>query len=69
MDQDCWVLAAPGDYGDPGPYRNPEGTVAYEYKGPVEEPARRSEQAPAVRPTMEVTVVKPGRTSKPMSNH
>jgi hypothetical protein len=22
-----------GDYSDPGPYRNPEGTVAYELKG------------------------------------
>jgi FtsP/CotA-like multicopper oxidase with cupredoxin domain len=59
---------APGDYGDPGPYRHPEGTVAYEYKGPVEEPERRSEQAPA-GPTVEVTVIKPGRTSKSMSNH
>jgi FtsP/CotA-like multicopper oxidase with cupredoxin domain len=60
---------APADYGDPGPYRHPEGTVAYEYRGPVEEPARRSEQAPAGRPTVEVTVVKPGGSSKPMSNH
>ena len=24
---------AAGDYGDPGPYRHPEGTVAYEFKG------------------------------------
>ena len=23
----------PDDYGDPGPYRNPEGTVAHEYNG------------------------------------
>jgi manganese oxidase len=60
---------AAGDYGDPGPYRNPEGTVAYEYKGPLEEPERRSEQTPAGRPTVEVKVVKPGSTPKPMSNH
>jgi hypothetical protein len=26
---------APGDYADPGSYRHPEGTVAYEYKGAV----------------------------------
>jgi FtsP/CotA-like multicopper oxidase with cupredoxin domain len=33
---------APNDYRDPGPYKNPEGTVAYEFKGPTTEPARRS---------------------------
>jgi manganese oxidase len=59
----------PDDYGDPGPYRNPEGTVAYEYKGAVEEPARRSEISPAGRPAVEVTVIKPGRKSKSMSAH
>src|ERR1700730_3048889 len=52
---------ASGDYSDPGPYRHPQGTVAYEYKGPVEEPARRSENSPAGRPAVEVTVIKPGR--------
>jgi hypothetical protein len=33
---------APNDYRDPGPYKNPEGTVAYEFKGAVAEPPRRS---------------------------
>jgi FtsP/CotA-like multicopper oxidase with cupredoxin domain len=33
---------APNDYRDPGPYKNPEGTVAYEFKGPTGEPSRRS---------------------------
>ena len=51
---------APGDYSDPGPYRHPPGTVAYEYTGPVDEPARKSENSPAIRPAVEVTVVKPG---------
>jgi hypothetical protein len=32
----------PGDYRDPGPYRHPAGTVAYEYTGQLQEPARAS---------------------------
>jgi len=32
---------APADYGDPGPYKNPEGTVAYEFKGTTTEPPPR----------------------------
>jgi hypothetical protein len=58
---------APGDYSDPGPYRHPEGTVAYEYKGPVEEPARRSENSPTDRPAVELKVIKPG-SKTPMSH-
>lgn len=30
----------PGDYTDPGWYKHPAGTVAYEWKGPVPEPKR-----------------------------
>jgi hypothetical protein len=30
----------PGDYKDPGWYRHPAGTVAYEWKGEIPEPAR-----------------------------
>jgi FtsP/CotA-like multicopper oxidase with cupredoxin domain len=59
---------APGDYADPGPYRHPAGTVAYEYKGPVDEPARRSENSPTGRPAVEVTVIKPG-SKTPKSHH
>ena len=33
---------AANDYRDPGPYKNPEGTVAYEFKGAIAEPPRRS---------------------------
>jgi manganese oxidase len=60
---------AAGDYADPGPYRHPPGTVAYEYKAAVDEPVRRSETPSAGGPGIDVTVIKPG--SKPMSrsNH
>ena len=30
----------PGDYKDPGPYKHPQGTVAYEYIGQLQEPLR-----------------------------
>jgi hypothetical protein len=33
------------DYGDPGPYKNPEGTIAHEAED-YEQSARRSERAP-----------------------
>jgi hypothetical protein len=32
---------AHGDYGDPGAYRHPQGTVAYEVDAPPSEPVRR----------------------------
>ncbi|MDY0743569.1 copper oxidase [Paucibacter sp. R3-3] len=36
----------PGDYADPGPFKHPAGTVAYEYEGPMpSEPARAAEPA------------------------
>src|SRR6266566_3527446 len=39
------------DYGDPGPYRNPEGTVAHEVEGPAAQPVHRSESpTPRDRP-------------------
>ena len=34
----------PGDYKDPGWYQHPKGTVAYEYQGDLQQPARS--QAP-----------------------
>ncbi|MCC7183856.1 MAG: copper oxidase [Rhodocyclaceae bacterium] len=57
----------PGDYRDPGWYRHPQGTVAYEYPGPLAEPARfegaggqaMPRQRDALMPT-EVRVRKPG---------
>ncbi len=34
------------DYKDPGWYKHPEGTVAYEFKGSLDQPARAAEPAP-----------------------
>ena len=49
---------APGDYSDPGPYKHPPGTVAYEYKGDMSEPARQ--QGSPGKADIEMNVVKPG---------
>jgi hypothetical protein len=47
------------DYKDPGPYKNPLGTVAYEFKGAIPEaPSRKGATAPRQN-EVEVTVVKP----------
>ncbi|MDO9394257.1 MAG: copper oxidase [Methylotenera sp.] len=48
---------AKGDYKDPGPYKHPKGTVAYEFEGtvPLAERASASDEKPAV----EVQVRKP----------
>jgi hypothetical protein len=51
----------PGDYRDPGPYKHPEGTVAYEFKGASAEPPRQ--QGKAGKSSVEMTVVKPGAKS------
>ena len=48
------------DYKDPGPYKNPPGTVAYEVKGPASEPPRRQGTIETTPSTIEVNVVKPG---------
>ena len=55
------------DYGDPGRYRNPEGTVAREYSGSVGEPPRRVASASNPAPAAEFKVVKPG--GNPSSSH
>jgi FtsP/CotA-like multicopper oxidase with cupredoxin domain len=59
---------APGDYSDPGPYRNPEGTVAYEFKGSAGEPPRRAENITNRAAAAEFKVIKPGVKS-PSSSH
>ncbi len=58
---------APDDYGDPGPYRNPEGTVAYEFKGNAGEPPRRAENTANRAAAAEFKVVKPGAKSSSSS--
>jgi hypothetical protein len=57
----------PDDYRDPGPYHNPEGTVAREYNGNAGEPPRRGVSASNPAPAAEFKVVKP--RSNPSSSH
>jgi FtsP/CotA-like multicopper oxidase with cupredoxin domain len=59
---------ARGDYKDPGPYKHPPGTVAYEYAGAVSEPTRRS-PADSGKPATEFNVIKPGPQSPGHHNH
>jgi len=47
------------DYKDPGPYKNPPGTVAYEFKGAIPEAPSRKGAAVLQRDEIEITVVKP----------
>jgi len=49
---------AAGDYKDPGWYKHPQGTVAYELAEAPTAP-RRGTQIETTRPTAEVNVVKP----------
>jgi hypothetical protein len=46
----------PGDYKDPGWYKHPQGTVAYEYTGQLAQPTRAPSAAAA-----------PARDSKTMN--
>jgi hypothetical protein len=57
------------DYGDPGPYRNPEGTVAREYSGNAGEPPRRVATASNPKPAAEFKVVKPGANPSSSRRH
>jgi hypothetical protein len=64
---------AANDYGDPGPYRNPAGTVAHEVAD-AGEPPRRSENRPlekssARSPAAEFKVIKPGAKGAQKSSH
>ena len=54
----------PGDYKDPGWFKHPEGTVAYEFTGQLPEPARaaapsKAPAAPAPARDVEVQIRKP----------
>ncbi len=42
----------PGDYGDPGWYRHPQGSVAFEWTGPLAEPARFRSEGGQSMPSM-----------------
>ena len=58
---------APGDYSDPGWYKQPPGTQAYEWTGPVAEAPRTTTQGGMSMPAsgsvvnQELTVRKPGK--------
>jgi manganese oxidase len=58
---------AADDYRDPGPYRHPPGTVAYEFKGEAGEPPRRAGAVASAQPAAEFNVIKPG--GKPPRQH
>jgi hypothetical protein len=47
---------APNDYSDPGPYKHPPGTVAFEFKGETAQPPRQTGPAQSPAPA---TVKKP----------
>ena len=63
----------PGDYSDPGWYKHPPGTVAYEFTGSLPDPARFKADAspgpgampPMAKPSKEIEV----RVRKPASGH
>ena len=47
------------DYKDPGPYKNPQGTVAYEIETPASEPARQDGQKNSAKPSKVMKGTKP----------
>ncbi len=53
-----------GDYNDPGPYKHPAGTVAYEVNGTANEPPRRPENSSTGRPA----AVRPGSKTAPKAH-
>jgi hypothetical protein len=55
------------DYADPGPYKNPEGTVAYEVASVAAATPTRKPDKPTRAPAAEFNVIKPG-TKRP-ANH
>jgi FtsP/CotA-like multicopper oxidase with cupredoxin domain len=65
---------ATDDYRDPGPYRHPAGTVAYEFAGDAGAPPRQGgipppEKSAARMPLAEFKVVKPGAKGAQKSSH
>jgi manganese oxidase len=61
---------AAGDFKDPGPYKHPAGTVAYEFNGDVGPAPHRTESTTTRPPAVEFNVIKPGTNpSTPPHNH
>ena len=64
----------PGDYSDPGWYKQPPGTQAFEWTGHAAEPARfKAEGAPATASCPACTTRRPSATvrkpARPQHNH
>jgi len=51
---------AANDYKDPGPYKHPAGTVAYEVENPRTAPSRQGGPAKSTNPDVDMQAVKPG---------
>ena len=60
---------APGDYRDPGPYKNPEGTVAYAFNGDADAAPQAPHSSSNRAPAAEFNVTKPGRKSRSTNLH
>jgi hypothetical protein len=59
---------AANDYRDPGWYRHPEGSVAYEVEGHAAEPPRRAQPVADRKPAVELKAIKPG-AKRPQRSH
>jgi hypothetical protein len=60
---------AAGDYKDPGWFKHPPGTVAYEFAGAAPAPARKSDPPSAAPARGELKVIKPGVNSRSHGKH
>ncbi len=60
---------AANDYRDPGPYKHPQGTVAYEFKDEAGEAPPKNGQAQTKMPGMEMQVIKPGAKARHKKHH
>jgi hypothetical protein len=60
---------AANDYKDPGWFKHPPGTVAFEYKGAVEAPKRQAETPKRKGRDVEMKVIKPGTKGNHKNQH
>src|SRR5262245_34388557 len=60
---------AVGDYKDPGWFKHPDGTVAYEFKGAVGEAPHRADPATPSRSNTDVNIIRPGTRARGGHQH
>jgi hypothetical protein len=60
---------AANDYKDPGPYNHPTGTIAYEFKGKIDEAPQLNGQEGTKKPTMEMPVGKAATKASHKDHH